>query len=165
MQLFVIIANLSFDISFAEFPNYHPMVVHFPIVLLIVAVITQLLCLFRPVDSTLRWVTFYLLLGGTVGAFLAINIFDAHVSGDVSNEIFDAYETHHQFADLTFWAAVIASLVRLVANIWVKKKWMEVLLVLLVLVSGTLVAITGHHGAGLTYIHGVGPQGDKVLSK
>ncbi len=163
MQSLQLVVSLVPDISFSGFPNYHPMVVHFPIVLLIIAVVAQLICVFKPANSTLRWGTFYLLLGGTVSAFLAINVFDAHVSGDVSNEIFDVYETHHLFADLTFWAAVVATTLRLIANVWLRIRWIELLLMIIVLLTAILVVVTGHYGASLTYVHGVGPQGNNVL--
>ena len=163
MHTLLLMLGLIPDISFSGFPNYHPLVVHFPIVLLIIAVIAQLICVFKPTNLTLRWGTFYLLLGGTIGAFLAINVFDAHVSGDVSNEIFDAYETHHLFADLTFWTALVATTLRLIANVWIRKRWIEIVLMIIVLLTAVFVAVTGHYGAGLTYIHGVGPQGNNVL--
>lgn len=159
------IPALPKEVTFQEFPNLHPMVIHFPIVLILTAVPFQVLLLFNPKNKMLHWLTFAIMLGGYIGAFFACKIFSPHISSDAPDEIFHTFQLHHRFAGLTFWTILATAVLRLVANLWLKNKWFEILILLCIITAAVFVSITGHLGAGLTHIYGAGVQGNFVLSK
>ena len=149
---------------FKQFPNLHSLFVHFPIALLLFAVLTQLAVLFFPKNINLKWFTFALLLSGCIGALIAIQT-AVHISGDADDEALEIFETHRLFGLLTFWFSLGATPIRFVTIKWFRKKWMEIILAIVILSTGVFVTIAGHHGAQLVYIYNVGPQGNNVMSK
>ena len=149
---------------FNQFPNLHPLFVHFPIALLLGAVIAQLAVLFFPKKTNIKWFTFFLLVTGCIGALVAVQT-AVHVSGDADNIAIEIFETHRLMGLYTFWFSLASMLLRFVTIKWYRKKWMEIILAILILSTGTLVVIAGHHGAQLVYIYNVGPQGNNVMSK
>ena len=149
---------------FKDFPNLHPLFVHFPVALLALAVLAQLSVLFYPKNTNLKWLTFSLLLGGFIGSWVAVQT-AVHISGDADDKAIEVFETHRLFGLLTLWFSLGATLIRIATIKWFQKKWMEIVLAILILTTGTFVAITGHHGAQLVYIYNVGPQGNNVMSK
>lgn len=66
--------------NFDEFPNLHPMVVHFPIVLLLFAVILQLIQLFV-LKRSLDWVILLVIGSGFIGAYAAGTLVHPHTEG------------------------------------------------------------------------------------
>lgn len=149
---------------FKQFPNLHPLFVHFPIALLAFAVLVQLTVLFFPKNTDLKWLTFFLLLAGCIGSFIAIQT-SVHISGDADDKAIEIFETHRLFGLYTLWFSLGATIIRFITIKWFRNKWMEIILTAIILTTGTLVAITGHHGAQLVYIYNVGPQGNNVMSK
>ena len=149
---------------FKDFPNLHPLFVHFPIVLLLLAATTQIAILFFPKNSQLKWLTFFLIATGSLGAYMAMQT-GTHLSGDADEKAFDIFETHYLFARLTFWTSLAASIIRLIALKWYAKRWMEYILVALFITIAVFVTITAHHGAKMVYIYNVGPQGNGILSE
>ena len=153
-----------FNEIFKQFPNLHPLFVHFPIALLVAAVAAQLSVLFFPKNTNLKWLTFLLLLGGCIGALIAVQT-AVHVSGDADDKAIELFESHRLFGLLTFWFSLAATLLRFVTIKWFRKKFLEIVLAILILTTGIFVTITGHHGAQLVYNYNVGPQGNNVMSK
>lgn len=149
---------------FKDFPNLHPLFVHFPIVLLLLAVIAQAGVLFFPKNIPLKWLTFILIFAGCIGAFIAVQT-AVHVSGDADDKAIELFNTHRLFGLLTFWFSLAATLMRFVTTKWFRKKWLEIILTILILSTGVFVTIAGHHGAQLVYIYNVGPQGNAVMTK
>ncbi len=149
---------------FKDFPNLHPLFVHFPIALLLFAVLTQLAVLFFPNNKNLKWFTFALLISGCIGALIAVQT-AVHISGDADDKALDIFETHRLFGLLTFWFSLGATLIRLATILWFRKKWFEIILTIIILTTAIFVTITGHHGAQLVYIYNVGAQGNNVMSK
>ena len=147
-----------------EFPNLHPLIVHFPIVLLLLAMLAQLAVLFFPKNNQLKWLTFSLLLTGCIGTFIAIQT-AVHISGDADDKAIEIFETHQLFGNLTFWFSLVATILRFAISKWVKKKWLEIILTSLILTIAVFVTITGHHGAQLVHIYDVGPKGNNVMSE
>jgi uncharacterized membrane protein len=147
-----------------EFPNLHPLIVHFPISLLVLAVLAQLAVLFFPKNIQLKWLTFLLLLGGCIGSFIAIQT-AVHISGDADEKAIPIFETHYLFGNLTFWFSLVSAIFRFLTIKWFLKRWLEIIVTALIITTSIFVTITGHHGAKLVYIYGVGPQNNGIMSK
>lgn len=141
-----------------EFVTMHPLVVHFPIVLLILAAAFQIASLL-----VFRWefgiAAFVLAVLGTTGAYLASNVFHPHTT-DLNQAAADLLSRHEYYADLALWfgaAAAATKLICLRMSRW--KRWPETAATILFLLASTAVSIAGHHGAELVHKEGVGPQG------
>jgi len=142
-----------------NFPNYHPLVVHFPIVLLIFAAFLQFLAHWR---KELNLSVLILLVCGTAGAWLAADIFDAHpLTKALSPEALQVFRTHHQFSDYTTWLATAGLLLKTCTFFVNKRKQLLEFVVLVVLVGSAItVSVAGHYGSYLVHIEGVGPKGN-----
>lgn len=149
------------DASLADFPNLHPIVVHVPIMLLMVAALTQIGSLFvwkKPLD----WVTLLLLLGGVAGAIAASEWTHPHTTG-LTEAASQVLAHHDTYAAWTLWLGVGALVLKGV-SIWLLRgrRWLEWVIALVVTGSAVAVGLTGHYGGTLVYIHGVGVQGNFV---
>ena len=147
-----------------EFPNLHPLIVHFPIVLLLLAMFSQLAVLFFPKNSQLKWLTFFFLITGCIGTFAAIQT-AVHISGDADDKVIEIFESHQLFGNLTLWFSLAATIIRFTALKWFKKILLEIILTILLITISVFVIITGHHGAQLVHIYDAGPKGNNVMSK
>ena len=147
-----------------EFPNYHPLVVHFPIVLLIAATLFQLLS-FVVYKKELSLVVFLLLLFGVIGALVASYLFHGHPHHELPNKISELFEEHEKMASYTLWLSIIALLGKIISHFFLERKfWLELMVTLFTLSSAITVSIAGHHGASLVHIEGVGPKGNYLES-
>ena len=73
--------------TFQDFPNLHPLFVHFPIVLLLLAALAQFLVLFKPGYKELKWLVLFFAASGFTGALIAI-LNASHLSGDADAKAF-----------------------------------------------------------------------------
>lgn len=146
-----------------DFPNYHPLIVHFPIVLLIVGAVFQVLS-FVMYRKEFGMVTLLLLLTGTISAWLASNVFHVHVM-NLTESAAKIFETHELMAKYTFWLAIAAIAAKAVSHFYLNRKWWSEAVVLILLVGASItVSIAGHRGAQLVHMEGVGPQGKYLES-
>ncbi len=152
------------DASLSDFPNLHPLIVHVPIMLLVVALATQVGSFFvwkKPLD----WVTVLALAGGVAGAVLAGEIFHPHTSG-LPPAAQQVLELHDTYAGWTIWLSAAALVLKGVSH-WLlrDRRWLEVLATLVLAGSAVTVSLAAHYGGTLVYIHGVGVQGNYVEGK
>ncbi len=144
--------------AFSDFPTLHPLVVHFPIVLLLLAALLQFTGLFV-FKKELSWITMGFLFLGVVGAWMASNPYHPHTSELAGNAAW-LLEQHERYASLTFWAGLAALVVKIITHFFLKKKqWAEILVFVLLVTTTYFVSTAAHFGAQLTHIEGVGPQG------
>lgn len=141
------------------FPNYHPLIVHFPIVLIIFATLFQIFSFFV-FKKEFVVVVLILLSLGVVTAWLSSHTFHAHPSTLVGNAkaIFD---THEQMADLAFWLSIFALLAKIIVIFLYKGKfWLEIIVLIFLSGAAITVSVAGHHGAMLVHMEGIGPKGN-----
>jgi uncharacterized membrane protein len=137
----------------------HPVIVHFPIALLLVGSIAELVSLFWKQPGIRQFALGTIALGtfGIVGAYL---------SGGVAEEaieslpgIHGALETHEDLAFVAMWTWIGLFSLRLLLTF---RGWLNsglfVVYVALCLAGGALVGITGYYGGELVYTHGAGVQ-------
>ncbi|QGY45803.1 hypothetical protein GM418_19630 [Maribellus comscasis] len=146
--------------SWDEFPNLHPMVVHFPIVLLLVALLSQFIGLFA-YRKEMSWVTIFLLTGGFIGALLAGLVFHPHTS-ELPENVKQVFETHEYYAFLTIWLAAIALVLKIISHFTNRKTWFEVIVFLVLGASALTVSLAGHLGSQMVFIEEVGAGGNYI---
>lgn len=140
----------------ADYPTYHPMVVHVPIVLLLLAALLQLVAFLRP-SSAVNWLVFLTAAVGTAGAYVAGSYVHPHTGG-LSEAAQAVLETHEQYADYTLWLGLLGTATKGV-TLWRPLKWLEGITAVLLLGAGIAVGLAGHQGGALTYLYGIGPRG------
>lgn len=147
--------------ALSDFPNLHPIVVHLPVVLLPLALLSQLASFFiwrKP----LGWVTLACLLGGIAGAILAVTLTHPHTH-DLTPAASQVLGLHDKYSEWTLWLSG-AALVGKGLSLWLlpDRRWLEVLITLVICGAAYTVSMTGHYGGTLVYIHGVGVQGNFI---
>ena len=149
------------DVSadFDEFPNLHPLVVHFPVVLLLLAVVLQLIQLFI-MNRTMDWVIWLTIGGGFIGAYVAGTFVHPHTEG-LTEMAKKVLEQHDKYAEWTLWSSAIAAVLKIVSLFWFRlKRGFEIGVFVVMAFAAYSVSQAGHYGSQLVYIEGVGPQGN-----
>ncbi|OJV31376.1 MAG: hypothetical protein BGO32_01785 [Bacteroidetes bacterium 37-13] len=146
--------------SFSDFPTLHPLVVHFPIVLLLMAFILQAASLFV-FREPLSWVVLITLALGFAGAIVAGKYVHPHTTNAISEHAALVLTEHERFASLSIWLSGTALLFKIISHFILKRKlWAEILIALIMLGASICVSMAGHHGAQLVHIEGIGAQGN-----
>ncbi len=138
---------------------WHPLSVHFPIALLLLATLFAIVAFFVR-NKQWRFNRDLLLLLGTIGAWIAVYT-GSLADGIVSREICDPtmLKSHESFAFGVAWTYSAAFLltVAIKLNVLEKfKRYIEILIVVLMLAGSGLLGYTGHLGAQLVYQQGAG---------
>tara|TARA_R110002012_G_scaffold108855_1_gene251946 strand:+ start:104547 stop:105176 length:630 start_codon:yes stop_codon:yes gene_type:complete len=141
-----------------DFPNLHPLMVHFPIVLLLIGAvlaIVNVILLKKEVD----WVITGMVLVGALGAYLSGRTFHPHTH-DLTEHAKQVLAQHDLWADWTIYLSIAGFVAQAVSQfIFRQKRWAVAVVALLLIASGYAVSRTGHYGAQLVHIEAVGPQG------
>ncbi len=142
-------------------PNLHPLVVHFPIALLFLAVGFDLVTwlLRRPVVLTRVTAILYAL--GALSALVAFLSGRAAADGlDLPSSVIPAVSAHADWAERTLWFFGIFALIRLGLAWWrhplARAAWIHGLLLVFGAGGLWLLYQTGERGAELVYAHGLG---------
>lgn len=141
-------------------PNIHPMIVHFPIALILGAIGADLLALLFRRWDWLRPATVALYVAG--GASAVLTYFTGTWAADavsVPAEAQPVLTEHSNLAWWTMWFFGVYALIRLGAHLWSKTRGqvaVQGLLFVLALGGSYLLYETGDHGAKMVYKYGVG---------
>ncbi len=131
--------------------HLHPMLVHFPIALIVLGFVADFAALIFKQETCLSKTGFYLLIAGTLSTLSAI-LTGLFFTSEMSGSAETIQETHELFAWVTISLLVITSILRLILVI--KKsdnsnlKWFAFVLYALAAIS---VSITGYYGGTLVY--------------
>lgn len=131
--------------------HFHPMLVHFPIALVVIGFLAELASAYFKKEVCLTKVGFYLLLFGTLSALFAW-LTGVFFTSEMSGSAGEIKETHEIFAGITLGLLVIASVLRLFLQFREKQdsriKWLSFVLYALAAIS---VSVTGFFGGNLVY--------------
>jgi len=127
------------------------MIVHFPIALVMIGFLAELLSLFIKKDTFLPRMSFYLLIAGTLSAIAAV-LAGVFFTNEMSGEAGTVRETHALFAFITLVLLVVTSIFKslpyingMVSN---RTKIITFIFYLLAIIT---VSITGFLGGSLVY--------------
>lgn len=150
--------------SLQDFPRLHPLIVHFPIVFIILAFITQIVSFFV-FKKEMSWVTMSLTVLGFIGAYVATNILhggdpDLAALSDIARETF---ERHEHFAHLTEWFSGTAAVAKIFSHFFLKRNWWSGLLAVILMGCATYtIVVAGDMGARLVHIDEIGVQYNQI---
>lgn len=137
-------------------PHIHAMVIHFPIALILIGFLSEIIALISK-KHFFKNVAFYLLLLGALGAIVAYVSGSYAGDGMVDGILQKPMELHEEAANLTLWLAIITALFRVLLyyfkyeSTW--SKWVGIILFAALVGS---VARTGYLGGQLVFQHGAG---------
>jgi uncharacterized membrane protein len=136
--------------------HLHPMIVHFPIVLLTFAFIAEIISLYCKKDICFTKAGFYLLLFGTLGAIGAV-VTGSFFTSELTGEVNEIKEKHELFANITMYMAIIASGIKIYliksGKTESQLRWLVLSLMFLCMVC---VSITGFFGGNMVYDYMIG---------
>ncbi len=137
-------------------PHLHAMVIHFPIALLIVGFLSELIALFTK-RKFFKDAAFYLLILGALGAIVAY-ISGSYAGGGMTDGFLqEPLELHEDAALVTLWLAIITALFRAAIYYFdFQKNWAKWASILLFATLIGFVARTGYLGGQLVFKHGAG---------
>ncbi len=141
-----------------SYTHLHAMVVHFPIALLLVGYLSDVIGLFST-KVFFRQAAFYLLILGGAGVLAAYVSGSAAGDGLEEGSLGKAMELHEQAAQFTLWLTMATLLLRIGAE-WVKQKkqWIRITAFLLFSLSTLAVVRTGYLGGQLVFKHAAGVE-------
>lgn len=149
--------SVQLPVGVEDFPSLHPLIVHFPIVLLLVAAILQIFAIFSN-RKDIHYIIVIITIMGFVGAWLASNNFHPHTA-QLSSSASALLERHEQFASYTVWLAFISAVFK-IFSFFRRKRIVEIITALLLMITTVTVSIAGHHGSELVHKFGIGPKGN-----
>ncbi|NVO03709.1 MAG: DUF2231 domain-containing protein [Bacteroidetes bacterium] len=132
--------------------HFHPMIVHFPIALIMVGFIADLFSLFlSKKEPSLSKIGFYLMILGTLGAiaaFLTGEFFTTKKIGEAGLVL----AQHEMFAKITMGIMIFASIFRIYLVIAKKENSaLKYFVILLIAIAAATVSYTGFLGGNLVY--------------
>ncbi len=139
-------------------PTLHPVVIHFPIMMLLLAFpLFFLVLLFK--KEEFRKLSIVICGIGFLGGLAAATVFHPHTTG-LPAAAARALEYHDFFAEMTLTLSGAATLAGF-STVFKKyrKKAVELIALALILLAVISVSLTGHFGGILAYVYGVGTEG------
>ncbi len=131
--------------------HLHPMLVHFPVAILMIGFIAVLAAMFFKKEACLSVAGFYLLIIGALSA-LAAYLTGQYFTSEMTGGAGEIKELHELFASITMWTALAN------AGFWIFLKYakkentsLKWIVLALYAISAISVSITGFYGGTLVY--------------
>jgi uncharacterized membrane protein len=134
----------------------HPVIVHFPIALLIVGFVADTVYLIYKKEACLSKLGFYLMLAGTLGAIAAV-LSGTFFTEELTGSIGAVRERHETFANITMYLMIVTSIIRIVLaknGATASKAGLGVYI--LYLIGVLLIGYTGMLGGTMVYDYMIG---------
>ena len=149
---------------FEEFPSLHPLMVHFPIVLILLAVPFQAVVVWKNWEQINMATT--ILMGLAFLSSVAVStIFHALVTEDAPKAILSAFHKHEKFAQYTMWMSGFTLALKSIGDFYkIRRRSYQFVVLSAAIATAILLSIAGHHGAALVHIEGVGPMGKYLMA-
>ncbi|HSE42601.1 MAG TPA: DUF2231 domain-containing protein [Acidobacteriota bacterium] len=143
-------------LSKTNLPNLHPAMVHFPIVLLLVALLIDMAALFFSSRDWLRKSALMLTVLGTLTAFLTFwSGREAAETVSLTAAAEGVLTRHENSAEYTLWFFGVYTTIRLVLQAVSYKRWIHAVMIFLGLAGQYLLIQTADLGGTLVYKHAV----------
>ncbi len=145
--------------DFDDFPTLHPLIVHFAIVLILVAAAMQLANLYF-MKKEIAWIITAILFAGVLAAWVAGRNFHPHTHG-ISDHAQLVLDQHDKWADWTTYSGIVALILQAVnLFVFMGKRWAGAVVAIVLAISAYSVSRAGHYGSQLVHIEGIGPKGE-----
>ncbi len=145
------------DFTFDDFPTLHPMVVHVPVIMIPMALLFGLMGVFITHRHLVALAVAFALTG-VLGGYVAAFPMHPHTRG-LPEAALVTLQQHDFFAystlGITAFSVVVGAITLLQPNLITRG-----LLVVTLLLASVGVSVTAHYGGTLTYVHGVGVNGN-----
>ena len=145
------------DFALDDFPTLHPMVVHVPVIMIPLAFLFGVISIF----FTKRYFVALAVAfasAGVLGGYIAAFPMHPHTRG-LSETAARVLQQHDFFAYSTLGVTAISVVIGIFA--WLRPSFFSKgLLAVVLLLASLCVSVTAHYGGTLTYIHGVGINGN-----
>jgi len=136
--------------------HLHPLLVHFPIALVIIGFLAEIAFLFFKKETSLSKMGYYLLIVGTLAAIVAWltgNFFTTEMDGAAGK----IRESHELFATITLGILLVTSVLRTTLLILKSKNsGLKIIAFVLYGLAAISVSITGYLGGSLVYNYMLG---------
>ncbi len=140
-----------------DYNHLHPMIVHFPIALVIVGFLSDVIGLVTKWKFFTSAGLFLIILGslGTLAAYLSGNLAGEGI--EAFGALGTALDTHENSAVVAVWTMMILAVLRtLLAVTGRMTGWLKLGMVILLAVGVGTIARTGYYGGELVYRHAAG---------
>jgi uncharacterized membrane protein len=131
--------------------HFHPMTVHFPIALVLVAFLADTFSLLFKKEPCISRFGFYLQILGTLGAIAAV-LTGEFFTEEVNDPSANLRESHELYAYITLYVLIAASLFRFFLAYKKKEesklKWINYILLFIAAIT---IGITGFKGGSIVY--------------
>ncbi|MEX0599927.1 MAG: DUF2231 domain-containing protein, partial [Rhodothermales bacterium] len=145
-------------------PNLHPLIVHFPVALLPLAVLVDLIAVLMRKKVAVHGAAVAAFVLGAIGALAAYLTGEAAADGfDLPSELVPHVTDHADAAELTLWFFGVYAVLRIAYYWWSRRRelgaaWPHVILFVVGAGGLALLVRTGDLGARLVFEHGLGVQ-------
>lgn len=170
----------SIHANLDDFPSLHPIVVHFAISLIVVAALLQLMNIFF-FKKDIAWIILLLIVIGFVAALISSKSLHPQTTGlaERTAEILEYHDVWAQWTLRTAFAAVILQIIHMgitrfdkltfttprKTGIPLRKNRLIMMIIAVIMLASTYSVLrTGHFGAQLVHIEGVGPRGNFLVT-